>query len=171
MLSVQSYFMTKAIFLDRDGFINKEIGFVFKLEDFIFTGDIFASLKKLQDAGFIFIVVTNQSGIAKQLYKHEDVAMIHGHMLSAMKKNNITISEIYYCPHHSDVEPCICRKPDSGMLEKAIARFNIDVTKSFLIGDKERDILAAEKAGVKGILIEADSPIMGIAQQIIEKSI
>ena len=171
MLSVQSYFMTKAIFLDRDGVINKEIGFVFKLEDFIFTGDIFASLKKLQDAGFIFIVVTNQSGIAKQLYKHEDVSIIHGHMLGAMKKHGIIISEIYYCPHHSDVEPCICRKPDSGMLEKAIARFNIDVTKSFLIGDKERDILAAEKAGVKGILIEADSPIMGIAQQIIEKSI
>ena len=159
--------MTKAIFLDRDGVINKEIGFVFRLEDFIFTGDIFQSLKKLQDAGFIFIVVTNQSGIAKELYTHEDVAKVHAHMLGAMKENGITISEIYYCPHHSDVEPCICRKPDSGMLEKAIARFDIDVSKSFLIGDKERDILAAEKAGVKGILIEADSPLNGIVEKII----
>ena len=162
--------MNKAIFLDRDGVINKEIGFVFKLEDFIFTGDIFQSLKKLQDAGFIFVVVTNQSGIAKQLYTHEDVATIHGHMLGTMKENGIMISEIYYCPHHPDAEPCICRKPDSGMLEKAIARFNIDVSRSFLIGDKERDIMAAEKAGVKGILIEADSPLNEIAERIISGS-
>lgn len=162
--------MNKAVFLDRDGVINKEIGFVYKLEDFIFTNDIIPSLKKLQEAGYIFIVVTNQSGIAKGLYTHENVAIIHKHMLSLFKENNIRIAEIYYCPHHSDIEPCICRKPDSGMLEKGIARFNIDVTKSFLIGDKERDILAAEKAGVKGILIEADSPIMGIAENIINNS-
>ena len=160
--------MNKAVFLDRDGVINKEIGYVYRLEDFILTDDIIPSLKKLQEAGFIFIVVTNQSGIAKELYKHEDVAIIHTHMLSLLKENGISIAEIYYCPHHSDVEPCICRKPDSGMLEKAIARFNIDVKKSFLIGDKERDIMAAEKAGVKGILIEADSAVMDIAERIIK---
>src|SRR5688572_2271649 len=108
--------MNKAVFLDRDGVINKEIGFVFRVEDFVLTGDIIESLKKLQDAGFIFIVVTNQSGIAKGLYKHEDVERVHKYMLSLMKQNEITISEIYYCPHHSDVEPCTCRKPDSGML-------------------------------------------------------
>lgn len=159
--------MNKAIFLDRDGVINKEIGFVFRVEDFILTNDIMESLKKFQDAGFIFIVVTNQSGIAKELYRHEDVHNVHSHMMSLMKKNGISIAEIYYCPHHSDVEPCLCRKPESGMLEKAIARFNIDVSRSFLIGDKERDILAAEKAGVKGILIEADSPIKEIAEKII----
>ncbi|MBI4929841.1 MAG: HAD family hydrolase [Bacteroidetes bacterium] len=158
--------MTKAIFLDRDGVINKEIGFVFRVEDFVLTDDIIPSLKKLQDAGFIFIVITNQSGIAKELYTHDDVKTVHTHMLSLMKENGITISEIYYCPHHPDVEPCICRKPDSGMLEKAIARFGIDVTKSFFIGDKERDIQAAEKAGVKGFLIEADSSLMGIAEEI-----
>ena len=159
--------MTKAIFLDRDGVINKEIGYVYRVEDFILTDDIIPSLKKLQEAGFIFIVVTNQSGIAKELYTHEDVAKVHAHMLKLLTENGIKISEIYYCPHHSDVEPCICRKPDSGMFEKAIARFNIDISKSFLIGDKERDIQAGEKAGVKSILIEADSPIMGIAEGII----
>ena len=159
--------MNKAIFLDRDGVINKEIGFVFRVEDFVLTGDIIESLRKLQDAGFIFIVVTNQSGIAKGLYKSEDVEKVHKHMLSLMKQNGIIISEIYYCPHHSDVEPCTCRKPDSGMLEKAIARFNIDVSKSFLIGDKERDVQAAEKAGVRAFHIESDSPIMGIAEKII----
>lgn len=159
--------MNKAVFLDRDGVINKEIGFVFRVEDFVLNGDIIESLKKLQSAGFIFIVVTNQSGIAKELYTQEDVEKVHKHMLSLLKENGITISEIYYCPHHSDVEPCICRKPGSGMLEKAIARFNIDVSKSFLIGDKERDIQAAEKAGVKGILIESDSPLKNVLKQIV----
>ena len=144
--------MNKAVFLDRDGVINKEIGYVFRVEDFVITDDIIPSLKKLQMAGFIFVVITNQSGIAKELYTHEDVAKIHSHMLNILKENGISIAEIYYCCHHPDVEPCICRKPDSGMVEKAIARFNIDVSKSFFIGDKERDIQAAEKAGVKKIL-------------------
>jgi D-glycero-D-manno-heptose 1,7-bisphosphate phosphatase len=157
----------KAIFLDRDGVINKEIGYVFRTQDFILTDDIIPSLQKLQKAGFIFIVVTNQSGIAKELYNHEHVAEVHAHMLELLTAEGIVISEIYYCPHHSDVEPCTCRKPDSGMLEKGIARFNLDISKSFLIGDKERDILAAEKAGVKAFHIESDSPIMSIANEII----
>jgi D-glycero-D-manno-heptose 1,7-bisphosphate phosphatase len=161
--------MNKAIFLDRDGVINKEIGYVFRTEDFILTNDIIPSLKKLQAAGFIFIVVTNQSGIAKELYTHEDVARVHGHMLSLLGENGITISEIYYCPHHSDVEPCTCRKPDSGMIEKGIARFNIDVSRSFMIGDKERDIEAATKAGVRSFHIESDSPIGGIVEEILGK--
>ena len=167
IVAMYNGFMFRAIFLDRDGVINKEVGFVFRVEDFVLNGDVIESLKKLQGAGFIFIVVTNQSGIAKELYTHEDVGKVHAHMLARLKENGITISEIYYCPHHSDVEPCICRKPDSGMLEKAIARFTIDVSMSFLIGDKERDIEAATKAGVHGILIKADSPLMPVVEKII----
>ncbi|MBI3502399.1 MAG: HAD family hydrolase [Bacteroidetes bacterium] len=163
--------MNKCVFLDRDGVINKECGYVFRIEDFVFNADVFSSLKKLQEAGFVFIVITNQSGIAKQLYTHEDVSKIHSHLLGAMKANGIEIAEIYYCHHHPDVEPCICRKPDSGMIEKAIARFNIDASQSFFIGDKERDIQAAEKAGLKGFLIEADSPLNGIAEEIIIQGI
>jgi D-glycero-D-manno-heptose 1,7-bisphosphate phosphatase len=162
--------MNKAVFLDRDGVINKEVNYVYRVEDFILTDDIIPSLKKLQEAGFIFIVVTNQSGIAKDLYSHEDVETVHAHMLSLMKESGIKITEIYYCPHHPDVEPCICRKPDSGMLEKAIARFNIDVKQSFMIGDKERDIQAAEKAGVRAFHIESDSSLMGIAEKIINNN-
>ena len=161
--------MNKAVFLDRDGVINKEIGYVFRTEDFILTDDIIPSLKKLQAAGFIFVVITNQSGIAKELYTHEDVAKVHAHMLSLLTEQGIKISEIYYCCHHPDVEPCICRKPDSGMIEKAIARFNIDVKRSFMIGDKERDIQAAEKAGVRAFHIESDAPVMGIAEQMIRE--
>lgn len=162
--------MNKCIFLDRDGVINKEKGYVVRLEDFVFTDNIFSSLEKLQKAGFMFVVITNQSGIAKGLYRHEDVEVIHNYLLKTMKENGISIAEIYYCPHHPDVEPCICRKPDSGMIEKAIARFNIDVTKSWFIGDKERDMQAAEKAGIKAIIIEPDSPLNEIAERIIRKA-
>ena len=162
--------MNKAIFLDRDGVINKEIGYVFRTEDFVLTDDIIPSLKKFRDAGFLFIVITNQSGIAKELYTYEDVSKVHAHMLGLLNEHGISIAEIYYCPHHPDVESCICRKPDSGMIEKAIARFNIDASKSYFIGDKERDIQAAEKAGLKAFLIESDSPINGIAEKIINGS-
>ena len=163
--------MNKAIFLDRDGVINKEIGHVFQVENFVLTDEIIPALKKLQAAGYIFIVVTNQSGIAKDLYTQSDVETVHKHMLSLLNKNDIHISEIYYCTHHPDVEPCTCRKPDSGMLEKGIARFNIDVKQSYMIGDKERDIQAAEKAGVKGIHIESDAPLLKIADDIINGKI
>lgn len=159
--------MTKAVFLDRDGVLNHEQGYVFRKEDFVLNKDVVSSLRILQEAGFIFVVVSNQSGIALNLYTHEDVKNVHDYFLSLMKENGIIISEIYYCPHHPTVEPCICRKPDSGMLEKAIARFSIDASKSFFIGDKERDMQAAEKAGVKGILIEADSSLKEIAEKII----
>jgi D-glycero-D-manno-heptose 1,7-bisphosphate phosphatase len=159
--------MNKAIFLDRDGVINKEIGYVHRIEDFILTEDIIPALKKLQAAGFLFVVITNQSGIAKELYVQKDVEKIHAHLYTLMEAENISIAEMYYCPHHSDVEPCICRKPNSGMIEKAIARFNIDAKQSYMIGDKERDFLAAEKAGVTGILIQSDSAILPLADSII----
>ena len=141
--------MNKAVFLDRDGVINKEIGYVFRTEDFVLTDDIIPTLLKLQAAGFLFVVITNQSGIAKELYTHEDVKKVHAYMLSLLSAKGIKIAEIYYCCHHPDVEPCICRKPDSLFVEKGLARFNIDAKKSYFIGDKERDTEAAEKAGVK----------------------
>lgn len=159
--------MNKAVFLDRDGVVNKEIGYVYRVEDFILTDDIIPALQKLQAAGFMFVVITNQSGIAKELYTHSDVIKIHAYLGKLMKENNITIAEMYYCPHHSDVEPCTCRKPNSGMIEKAIARFNIDVKQSYMIGDKERDFEAANRAGITGIRIESDSPILPIADFIL----
>jgi D-glycero-D-manno-heptose 1,7-bisphosphate phosphatase len=114
----------------------------------------------------LLIIVTNQSGVAKGLYKQEDVELVHGYLLNEFTKNNITISEVYYCLHHPDVSNCICRKPGSLFVEKALARFHIDPAKSYFIGDKERDTEAGEKAGVKGILIEANSPLKNIVGQI-----
>lgn len=160
-------FMNKAIFFDRDGVLNREIGnYVCRVEDFVVNEDVIESLKILQEKNFLFVVVSNQSGIAKNFYRQEDAEKVHAHFLSIMEANGIRFAEIYYCPHHTDVEKCLCRKPDSLMLEKAIARFNIDISKSFLIGDKERDVQAAEKVGVKGFLIEANSPLMPIVKKI-----
>lgn len=151
--------MNKAVFLDRDGVINVERGYTHRLEDFIILPDLIESLQEFLRRGYLLVVVSNQSGIAKNLYKQEEVEVLHAYLIGVLKQYNIQLSEIYYCVHHPDVSKCICRKPDSLFVEKALARFQIDAAKSFFIGDKERDVEAAEKAGVKGILIEANSSL------------
>ena len=159
--------MNKAIFLDRDGVINTERGFTYRLQDFVILPDLIEVLQLFQQKGFILIVVSNQSGVAKGLYKQTDVEIIHSYMLNEFTKNTISISEIYYCIHHPDVSACICRKPDSLFVEKALARFDIDPKKSYFIGDKERDVEAGEKAGVTGILIEANVSLKTILNKMI----
>lgn len=151
--------MNKAIFLDRDGVINVERGYTHRLEDFLILPDLVESLQRFLKQGYLLIVISNQSGIAKGLYNQEDVEVLHAFLKKELRRNNITLSEIYYCVHHPDVSKCICRKPDSLFVEKALARFGIDPGKSFFIGDKERDVEAAAKAGVEGILIEANSSL------------
>lgn len=150
--------MNKAIFLDRDGVINREIGdYVCRKDDFEILPHVPAILKKLQEFGFMLIVITNQAGIAKGLYTHADLAEIHQKMIDELAKQQIQITEIYYSPHHPDYTgKSISRKPDSVLLEKAIARFNIDPKKSYLIGDNLRDIQAAEKVGVRGFLVDSN---------------
>ncbi len=158
--------MNKAIFLDRDGVINVERGYTHRLKDFVILPDLIEVLQLFQQKGYLLIIISNQSGIAKELYKQEEVEVLHDYLLNEFKKNKITISEIYYCVHHPDIGRCICRKPDSLFVEKGLARFNIDAKKSYFIGDKDRDIQAAEKAGVKGILIEANISLKTILDQI-----
>ncbi|HLC84041.1 MAG TPA: HAD family hydrolase [Bacteroidia bacterium] len=156
----------KAIFLDRDGVINVERGYTHKLEDFVILPDVVEVLQLLLKRGYLLVVVSNQSGIAKGLYTQQDVETVHQFMLNEFAKSEIKLSEIYYCVHHPDVSKCICRKPDSLFVEKALARFNIEAKKSYFIGDKERDTEAAEKAGVKGILIESNISLKTILNQI-----
>jgi D-glycero-D-manno-heptose 1,7-bisphosphate phosphatase len=158
--------MRKAIFLDRDGIINTERGYTHRLEDFIILPDLMDSLQFLQKQGYLFIIVTNQSGIAKELYTRENVEEIHAYLLEEFKRHSIVISEVYYCVHHPDVSRCICRKPDSLFVEKALARFDIDPAQSYFIGDKERDVEAAAKGGVKGILVPSNTSLKTILNQI-----
>jgi D-glycero-D-manno-heptose 1,7-bisphosphate phosphatase len=158
--------MNKAIFLDRDGVINEERGFTYQLEHFKILPDLIETLQLLKKRGYLLIVVSNQSGIAKGLYKQTDVEVLHDYLLKELTKNNIQLEEIYYCVHHPDVSNCICRKPDSLFVEKGLARFNVDAKQSYFIGDKERDVQAAEKAGVQGILIEANESLKNILNKI-----
>ncbi|HNQ60944.1 MAG TPA: HAD family hydrolase [Bacteroidia bacterium] len=153
----------KVIFLDRDGVINKERGeFTWKLEDFILNDHLFEALNILKKNAYEFVIISNQSGIARGLYNFDDVEFLHHQLIRIAASNGIKFLEIYYCPHHPDKSRCICRKPGSLMLEKAIARFNVDKTKSWFIGDAERDIEAANKAGIQSILIQANSSLLDI---------
>jgi D-glycero-D-manno-heptose 1,7-bisphosphate phosphatase len=150
--------MRKAIFLDRDGVINNEESnyYIFRTEEFFLNEGIAEALKEFQDRGYIFIVITNQGGISKSFYTHEDVRLVHEKMIHVLARHNIKLSEIYYCPHHSDNENCLCRKPKSISIEKGLARFNIDPDQSWFIGDRDTDMKAAKKAGLKTIKVEAN---------------
>jgi D-glycero-D-manno-heptose 1,7-bisphosphate phosphatase len=155
--------MNKAIFLDRDGVINMERGeYTWLLEDFKFNAGLIEALKIFQEKNYMLIVISNQSGIAKGIYKKEEVEYLHLHLERTLKNQGITLTEIYYCPHHPDFGKCICRKPESQLLEKAIARFQIDPTVSYFIGDADRDVEAGKKVGVKTIKVEPNSSLMNV---------
>lgn len=153
--------MNKAIFLDRDGVLNHEIyDYICRVEDFEILEYQIPVLKKLFDEGYLLIVITNQGGIALKRYTEEELATMHQMLKDAFIANGADIAGFYHCPHHPTVGgACKCRKPASGMLLDAIDRFNIDPTQSIMIGDKPRDVEAANGAGVKGILIEPDEQI------------
>ncbi len=164
--------MNKAVFLDRDGVINKETGnYIFKTSDFIINDGIPEALKLLYDKGFLLIIISNQGGIARKKYTKQDVDNIHKYLTNMLSANNIEIAGFYYCPHHTKAQSyCLCRKPDSLMLEKAIARFNIDINKSYFIGDNIRDMEAGKKAGLNTIKINANDNILELCKKIINNA-
>ena len=159
--------MIKIVFLDRDGVINFEPGdYTYQVDRFKIVDGLFDGLHLLKGKGYKFIVITNQGGISKGIYSHKDVAVLHGYMRDIFKENNIDLLDVYYCPHHSVNEKCICRKPDSLMLEKAIARYDVDRTTAYFIGDSKRDVLAAENAGIKGVLVKPNDQLVNYLNQI-----
>lgn len=151
----------KAIFLDRDGVLNYEINdYICKVEDFKVLTYQIAPLKKFYDEGYLLIIITNQGGIAQGRYTEATLGEMHNTLFSAFEGQGAKITHAYYCPHHPTVsEACVCRKPLPGMLLEAIATYNIDPALSVMIGDKPRDVEAANAAGVKGILIEPNEQI------------
>lgn len=159
--------MKKAVFLDRDGVINRDIAdYTYRISDFTMLPGVVEALKNFHDKGYLLIIITNQGGIAKKLYGHEEVAVLHRYLLDLFKKKGIEITEIYYCPHHPDFGKCLCRKPGSLMLEKALARFNIDPTRSYFIGDMDRDIEAGRGAGVNTIKVDTNGSMLSIIDRI-----
>ncbi len=158
----------KAIFLDRDGVINKELGdYVCTFEDFEILPHNYEILKQLQDRGYLILVATNQGGLAKGWYTEAILKQMHDHVEADYLKHGITISKFYYCSHHPNFTgECDCRKPKPGMLLQGIKDFNLEPSLCYFIGDKFTDVEAAEAAGMTGIKIEIDQPLGEISYLI-----
>lgn len=160
--------MRKVVFLDRDGVINNNLlYYTYRCEDFKINNGVIEALKSLSEKGFEFIIITNQSGISKGIYTKTNVEKVHEFLLNELKKHKLSVLEIYYCTHHSDVEACLCRKPSPLLVEKAIARFKIDAKHSYFIGDQQRDVETAQAANIAPILIEPNSDLRNILDKII----
>ena len=141
--------MNKALFIDRDGVINVDKGHVFLIEDFKFSEGVFNLCRKYFNTGYLIIVVTNQAGIAKGLYTEKDFINLTDWMIGQFKDNGISITKVYYCPHHPEISgPCMCRKPEPGMLLQAVKEFDLEISECILIGDKESDLEAGRRAGI-----------------------
>ena len=142
----------KAIFLDRDGTINVDVHYLDTPNNFKMYPGVGLGVKRLQDAGFKIIVITNQSGIARGYFTLETLERIHEKMLKEFEEYDVHVDGIYFCPHRPD-DNCNCRKPNTGMFEKAIIEYNIDTKISFMIGDKILDVAAGRRVGIQTILI------------------
>lgn len=142
----------KAVFLDRDGTINVEIEYLHEPSKFRFIRRVPQALMLLKKAGYLLIIITNQGAIGKGMYTIRDMELTHEFMINKLIKKNIRLDGIEYCPHKEE-DNCECRKPKSGMLFNAAKKFNIDLSASWMVGDKLSDIIAGDKAGTKTILV------------------
>lgn len=152
--------MNKAVFLDRDGTINVEKDHLYRIEDFEFIEGAPQAIKKLNDAGYLVVVITNQAGVGRGLYTEKEVEELHKHIDNSLADFGAKIDAYYYCTHHpvhgigEHKKVCSCRKPEPGMLLAAAKDWNIDLKNSYFIGDTVSDMEAGIKAGVKTILVE-----------------
>jgi D-glycero-D-manno-heptose 1,7-bisphosphate phosphatase len=144
----------KAAFIDRDGVINVDSGFLHRVEDFVFLPGAIQGLQRLQAADYLLVVITNQSGIARGLYTEADYLRVTAHMRQCLSAAGVQLDAVEHCPHLPDAQiaryriDCDCRKPLPGMLRRAAAALNIDMARSLLVGDRASDIQAGRSAGV-----------------------
>lgn len=164
--------MRSAIFLDRDGTINEDHGYVFQPQDLAFEAGAVEGLRHLQDLGFLLIVVTNQSGIGRGYYTEEDFSLFMEEMKRRLAASGVYLDAVYFCPHHPEkaqgkyLQRCLCRKPEKGMIRQAVADFRnrgieIDLQHSYVIGDKTADGRLGNVAGCQSILVLCPSGRQG----------
>ncbi len=151
--------MRRAIFIDRDGTISEEVGYVNHVSRYKLMERTAAAVKMINESDYLAVVVTNQAGVARGYFKEDMITRVHERMEQLLAAEGARFDKIYYCPHHPDVgEPpyrksCDCRKPKTGMIDQAKEELGIDVSNSFVIGDKFSDVAFAHKVGAKGILV------------------
>jgi len=153
--------MTKAVFLDRDGVINHDPGdYTKSLEEFIILPDVLEAFQLIKENNYRIILVTNQGGVAKGLYPLENVYEIHNYLRTEALKVGVEIDEIYFAPYHDDFGNSLSRKPGSMMVERGLAKFQLNPAECVLVGDKARDVESGEKVGVPGIQIEVNGSLL-----------
>ena len=142
----------KTIFLDRDGVINKELNYLYKIEDFKFIKGVFKACKYFQNLNYKIIIITNQSGISRGYYTENDYHALTSWMVAQFKKKQINILDVFHCSHLPESN-CNCRKPKPGMFIKAQKKYDIDMDQSWVIGDKESDIAAGIISGIGNTIL------------------
>ena len=156
-----------AVFLDRDGTLNAERNYLYRIEDWEWLPGVPESLGSLARAGFKLVVVTNQSGIARGYYTETDVIKLHEWVDDDLyRRTGVRFDGFYICPHHPAYgAKCTCRKPDPGMLQSAAEDLNIELTRSWMIGDKLSDVQAGQAAGCRSLLV-----LTGYGEQVQRES-
>ena len=155
--------MRKVLFLDRDGVINKDVSYLYKISDLEWVDGAKEALAYAHSKGYDLIVVTNQSGVARGYYNESDVQILHDYIAHELDRSVAPILLFYYCQHPTEgIVPlyaveCECRKPNPGMIKQAIKDYDVNISDSFLIGDSQRDVDAAEAAGIKGYLFKGSN--------------
>ena len=149
----------RAVFLDRDGTINEEVGYVNHLRRFVLLPRVGEAIRLLNRRGLKTVVVTNQSGVARGYFPESLIHLVHQRMEELLGQEGAHLDGIYYCPHHPDAgsppyrQKCRCRKPDTGLVDEATRSLDLDCSKSYMIGDRGPDLEFARRIGAKGILV------------------
>lgn len=145
----------RAVFLDRDGVINKRIirGYVQKTREFIFLPKVMDAFRKLSKTGYKIIIITNQSGVGKGLFTRRDLNLVHAHMLNVLRSRGARVDKIYVCPHAPDSQ-CPCRKPKIGMILDAARDFKLNLSKSWMVGDHDTDIIMGREANLRTVKVD-----------------
>lgn len=162
-----------AVFFDRDGTLNVDVHYLHRPEEFIWTPDAPAAIRRLNECGILAVVVTNQSGVARGYYLEEDVLRLHDWMNEDLKKKGAHIDAFFYCPHYMEgkfpeyARLCNCRKPATGMIDAACEKYGIDRHRAVMIGDAERDMECARRAGLRGMRYTGGS-LLDMVEEVLE---
>lgn len=156
--------MEKAIFLDRDGTINVDVDYLHETDKLVFIDGTVEALALLKRQGYKLIVISNQSGIGRGYFGAQDVERLHAYMNHILQEHNAAIDAFYYCPH-VEQDRCTCRKPQTGLIDRAVAEWGIDLTRSYMVGDKEADVMTAVNAGCRYGLLLSGHAVSGVLQE------